>query len=381
MSILAATTQQAIGIVIAVVAVLTWLFYVVLENRRTPEENLESFMNAPNRKAPPTDEEFEGPRLDRFLGWGLLTLTVIAIALPLYWLAEPGRMEGSVRGFDKRSVKRGEELFLSTKAKPHPGFGCADCHGAKGVGGVAVWNLNVVDDNGQPVNDPATGKQQLNSVSWTAPALNTVALRYKKAQIRNVLIYGRGTNKPMPAWGVAGGGPMNDQQIDDLVNYLRHLAIEENPTALAAYNNAWDTNGHDADKAYDAAMIAAAKEAQKKSTDALKEYLGADANKGKSEGEALFELNCARCHTKGYSYGDPKTPGGGWFGPNLTGGSTKRQFPAEADQIDYVKNGVDEGKAYGAGGVQHFAGGGMPYFANVLTDEQIKAIVEYERSL
>ena len=383
------TPPRAVALVVAIVAILGWLVFVVMENRRTPEVLSEQFLDAPNRKEPPEDDVFEGRRLDKFLGWGLILMAIVAIGLPIYWLAEVGRQTGSIRGFDKRSWHRGEELFLSTQAKPHPGFGCADCHGAAGQGGTAKWNLPVYNEDGTKVQEK--GKDKLEPVSWVAPAINTVALRYRVAQIKAVLVYGRGANKPMPAWGVAGGGAMDDQQIEDLTHFLQHLAIEPYEKAVETYNAEWDRNGHDAEKAYEKALVVAGAEYRKAKDnpgDQVKEYLVAPGNTGKAQGEALFNLFCARCHTKGWSYqtadtdyATPEKSGGGWYGPNLTGGSEVRQFQSEADHIEYVTNGVDAGKGYGAGGVQKFDGGGMPYFANMLTADQIKAIVEYERSL
>ena len=73
-----------------------------------------------------------------------------------------------------------------------------------------------------------------------------------------------------------------------------------------------------------------------------------------------------------------------------------RQFPNAADQVLFVTAGSEYGKPYGARGVGQMAaanrvdpetpgsagaGGGMPYFSNSLTTEQIEAIVEYERGL
>jgi mono/diheme cytochrome c family protein len=105
----------------------------------------------------------------------------------------------------------------------------------------------------------------------------------------------------------------------------------------------------------------------------------------KSYGEALFNLDtnsgaysCARCHTQGWSYGDPGQPGQGGLGPNLTGGASNAHFPSEADQIDFVKKGSVLGKKYG---LQGQGSGRMPGFGNMLTDGQIKAIIEYVRSL
>ena len=42
---------------------------------------------------------------------------------------------------------------------------------------------------------------------------------------------------------------------------------------------------------------------------------------------------------------------------------------------------MGDSEAYGTGGVNHWSGGGMPYFGNILTDKQIEAIVDYERGL
>lgn len=424
-NLLAAVPQKAIGLTILVVALLAWVLYLITENRRTVTSNVDSFLNAPNRKAPPEDEEFEGPRLDRFLGWALIGIAITAVALPAYFLAEPGRQVGAIRGFDRRSVHHGEEAFGAA----HNGFNCAKCHGPNGGGGVATWSVAQYNADNSAKIDPSTGKQAIKQVQWTAPRINNVALRYHKDQIRNVLVYGRGTNKPMPAWGVKGGGPGNDQQIDDLVNYLRFAALEENEAARAVYNADWNVNGHDADKAYDKAFQAAAEKAQAESTDSLAEQrktakdivsnaaatlakatkdLGdakakndpglisvaqtvfddattligkAKKTLAASDGELLFNANCARCHTNGYSYGEPKASGGGFYGPRLSEASLGQQFPDKAAQIEFVKNGVEDSKAYGTGGVNHWSGGGMPYFANLLTDGQIAKIIDYERSL
>ena len=426
MIVAALPTQRAVALVLLVAALLAWAVYIVLENRRTTPDIAQSFLRAPNRKSAPDDEIFEGPRLDRWLGWALVTMTLVALSLPLYWLNEPSRQTGAIFGFDKRSVNRGEELFGAL----HNGFNCAKCHGANGGGGAAPWLVPQYDADNNPLIDAVTGKQVLESVSWTAPRINNVALRYRPEQIRNVLIYGRGKakNNPMPAWGTLGGGPGNPQQIDDLVNYLKHVAIEENPVALKAYTETWDKT-RDAVKSYSAAFVAAQKEAQESNTKAFEDFIAAavksvageaktlaDAQKAvddaktagkptaianamtalelakkgaadakattqKSDGEILFNLNCARCHTNGYSYGEPKEQAGGFYGPTLRKDSLKRQFPDKASQIDFIKNGVADSEAYGTGGVNHWSGGGMPYFANTLTDQQIEAIVDYERGL
>ena len=108
-----------------------------------------------------------------------------------------------------------------------------------------------------------------------------------------------------------------------------------------------------------------------------------------SDGAILFRLNCARCHTKGWSYYNPTNldlpplppQGSGAYGPNLTDGATLLQFPGEAgvdQQFDWVALGVPANNQYGVRGI---SSGRMPHFSQQLTDDQITAIVEYERSL
>ena len=93
-------------------------------------------------------------------------------------------------------------------------------------------------------------------------------------------------------------------------------------------------------------------------------------------GAALFNVNCARCHTLGWSYFEPGQPGEGAFGPPLY--NVLRQFPDPVEHIDFVTIGRAFGERYGQQGK---ASGRMPYFQNLLTPEQIEEIVEYEREL
>ncbi|MEZ5171152.1 MAG: cytochrome c [Acidimicrobiia bacterium] len=106
-----------------------------------------------------------------------------------------------------------------------------------------------------------------------------------------------------------------------------------------------------------------------------------------SDGELLFQLNCARCHTDGWSYYNPLDPdaaplpgpqGGGAFGPNLRDGSEVRQFPNAADHSAFIFSGSTYQVPYGVAGI---GTGRMPGFGQMLTEEQIDAIVEYERDL
>jgi mono/diheme cytochrome c family protein len=335
--VLGITAQQSFGIVVALLVTVGWALYVIANIKKAKPEIGSEIARPANRKPYFDDEGLEGPRLDRVLTWGLLSLALIGLGLPLYWLAEPGRQAGAVEDFDEVFASRGAGLFATTA---DGGFNCAGCHGGMAaIGGEAPYTLT----------DPETDK--LRQVSWFAPSLNDVTLRMTDEQIYKVLVYGRPFS-PMPAWGLEGGGPMNEQQLENLIAYLKSIAITPEEAQAQAAERATTEQ------------------------ERLARLSGDEGAQDDSLGAALFNVSCARCHTLGWSYGEPQIPGGGAFGPSLY--NAVNQFPAEEDQIGFVTEGAQEGERYGLNGQSD---GNMPYFSQVLTREQIAAIVEYERSL
>jgi mono/diheme cytochrome c family protein len=360
--LLAAASTQNIAIIILVVLTGAWLVYLIWNVVKAGRPEIGSEIElAPNRKEYFDDEQLEGRRLERFQLIGLGMLAISAVGLPLYWLHEPARQAGAVEDYDQTFATWGSRDFATTA---DGGFNCAGCHGGmKAQGGVAAYT----------VQDPRTG--EVKAVNWTAPALNTVLYRFSVDEVTYILTYGRPFS-PMSAWGVAGGGPMNDQQISDLIAYLQSIQV---PMEGCASSATFCDSGHlpTGDAANPAPNTQAAVEAAAEASVASGQY--------KTLGEALFNLDlnggaysCARCHTKGWSYGDPQQSGGGALGPNLTNGDTVRQFPNEDDHVTFVETGSENGKKYGQQGQ---GSGRMPGFGQLLTTAQIEAIVEYERSL
>lgn len=331
--LLAVSSQQRIGLAVVLVMLLSWVIFLLSASKRTYEPGTE-LVTAPNRKVYYDDEGMEGRRLTKYLWWAFGTLAISAVALPVYWVREPFRQEGAGldRGkeyFKEESIARGERYFEASPGDPptprEPHYGCENCHGKKGVGGVAQYTLT------DPANPDAIPQQ----VQWVAPPLNTVMLRFRHDEVKFVLTYGR-AGTPMPPWGISGGGALNDQQLEDLIAYLDSIKLD--PKEVKEAN--------------------------------LKQY--------GTNGQQLFEAFCARCHTQGASYGQPSVQGGGAYGPDLTGGATLRQFPTVAQHVSWVTETVEIGKQYGQRGI---SSGRMPYFGDTLTEEQIAAIVAYERTL
>lgn len=356
MTALLGLTTTNIGVIGFIIITLGWIVYGlfnIVGGRREIGSEIEL---APNRKQYYDDETLEGPRLERVQLLGVIMLGIIVIALPLYWVFEPSRQAGAEEGWDNRFASWGSQLFAPTA---DGGFNCAGCHGGmQAVGGEAPFT----------VTDPVT--QEVQAVNWKAPALNTAMYRFDESEIRFILDYGRPFS-PMSPWGVVGGGPMNSQQIDNLIAYIKSIQIPRENCA----------EGEDDPRVCSSGNLPANLQAD---IQAAAEKAVADGTAA-SVGEALFNLDlasgaysCARCHTLGWSYGQPGVSGQGAYGWNLTGGSVNSHFADDDQLLAFLKNGSENGKLYGLNGQ---GSGRMPGFGSLLTDEQIREIVDYVRSL
>jgi mono/diheme cytochrome c family protein len=333
------------------------ILWRVFSLRRNPEprppQNLTPFL---------PDEELEGRKLERVLLIALLTTAFIALTLFVYYVFEPSREASADKQFLEQSTERGAILFANDQSKdydPTRSLLCANCHGVDGKGGSTNFTIKSDDPRCDPTAAVTADTPSYClpvQVTWQAPPLDVELLRFSKQEVKEIITFGR-PGTPMPPWGVASGkGVLNQQGIDDLVNYIQSIQVTP-------------------------------EQAKKRFTQQLED--AREKNPGKSDGELLFELQCARCHTKNWSFYDPEEPvgpppgpmGGGAFGPNLTGGATLRQFTGQKgvqDHYDWVASGKPPNEVYGVRGIST---GRMPHFASVLTKEQIQAIVDYERSL
>lgn len=167
---------------------------------------------APNLSQYRNDDHLETKTLDKTLTVAVIIASILTIMIPLYYLGEQNRQEAFAEDFDEVSIERGEHLYEE--------FGCGNCHGVDGSGGAASY----------------IEKRSGINVTWAAPAINNVFYRYDDEEVRYWLIYGR-ANSPMPAWGLEGGGPMNDGQLDDLIEYMHHFQIPQNEELATIESN------------------------------------------------------------------------------------------------------------------------------------------------
>src|SRR5262245_45006004 len=165
-----------------------------------------------------SDDDLEGRRLERVLGWSLVFVTLFSVAMLVYLVREPSRQDESIAYFDEGSIARGRTLFANPESEFYDSvlsLQCANCHGSDGGGGSTT---SVIDPDG------AEGPQPPESLIWRAPALNTELLRFSEDEVEQIITFGR-PGTPMQAFGVAGGGAENTQTIEDLVAYIGSIQL------------------------------------------------------------------------------------------------------------------------------------------------------------
>lgn len=444
---LAQSAVRDVGFVIFAIVIIgfvVYLFFNLLDSRGEGGAEIEL---AANRKPYYDDDILETRKLDQSLLSGLVLLSIIGIALPLYWLGEPGRQEGLVENTLELWTEDGAEEFEEA---------CSSCHGGGGAGGVAAF----------AITEQGTG-EFIASVDWVAPSLTSVLTRFSEEEVIHTLNFGR--NGVMPAWGAPGGGPLTSQQLEILVVWMRSIQLDADQVQqsvqaglidgarleMVSRDEALSARLQEAEfnvqRALQTGVASAIEEAEAElgqlqaeigqtfPTEELEAWVEEISDPDHPEyltyGELLFTnradagaYSCARCHTAGWSFdganeldieGNPlntitndageevpgHVQGGGWFGPNLTGQSTLSQFPREDQMESFIAVGSADGERYGVAGQ---GSGQMPGFGArldddlveeifdptaqefievsvewpaSLTEEQIAAIVAYERSL
>jgi len=203
------TTTLATGI-IAITALAVMVFLSVNANRKR-----KSIEDVPPALRPAfSDEQLETKIFERYQAWGLIMTLFFAVFFPIYYFNENNRLNDEQDTFFVSSVVRGEQAYKSL---------CVRCHGQEGKGGAAP----------SPYGEG----------SWPAPDLTNLATRYAdNRNVKNIRTFVYSTiergrpGTPMPTWGSAFGGSLNDQQIDDIVNWILVQQVDDVEEATAASN-------------------------------------------------------------------------------------------------------------------------------------------------
>jgi mono/diheme cytochrome c family protein len=202
-------TPTTIAIVILAVAAFATIVLLIANasGKRRPSEDI-----PPGLRPAHSDQQLEGPVLERYMLWGLILTLLFAVFLPVYWLLEPRRIQGRTNERFSAQYVRGQQLFEEN---------CARCHGTDGSGGSAT--------------SPYGGQ-------WPAPNLTNIAARYEGSEIvtdveehlLSTIRRGR-PGTPMPAWGADYAGPLTDTQIEDIKDWILANQVPEitQPQAVA----------------------------------------------------------------------------------------------------------------------------------------------------
>jgi hypothetical protein len=119
-----------------------------------------------------------------------------------------------------RSTERGARWFEEASEENPTGFGCARCHGEEAQGGSVPYTDEAGNFN------PAYPVPPLEDVCGGETTGHPLIQSFE--DIQTTIMQGR-PGTPMPSWSVRFAGPMNDQQIQDLLNYLTEINRKKVP--------------------------------------------------------------------------------------------------------------------------------------------------------
>jgi mono/diheme cytochrome c family protein len=265
-----------------------------------------------------------------------VTMFMLAgLIILMYMIFEPQRRAAAYNEQVETASLRGAELFAAN---------CVVCHGPQGNGIQGAGFALNTEGNKVPDDD-------------------------RRAFLTNTLNNGRqnsnGWEPNMPIFLETNGGPLNAQQIDDIVTFIgcgdwnevEHILTGELGTPINAIPSPPNFKTPNA-RILPGAPVATV------------------AAAGKDPGAAVFEANCITCHKI-----TPDYPNGAGVGPDLTGVAI-RKIPSRAP---IIPNQIDV-PTEGAAGLHKWirdpsairSGTGMPAFgADKISDPDLDALTKW----
>ena len=207
-------------LILAVVSAIFLFFALIVVVTSAREKARRAGPSAPPSRRPgPTDEALEGPLLERYQVAGVALTVFLALLLPFLYLREPVRQRAAAEKEMTESVRLGQATFEEF---------CARCHGPEAEGGTVKRYVTPGVKGAKPADVQAPN---LHEVYSRHPDQDVAAVAWETIQ------KGRPPT-PMPTWGVRYGGPMNDQQITDLVNYILSIQSDDKDRPLREFEAA-----------------------------------------------------------------------------------------------------------------------------------------------
>jgi cytochrome c553 len=167
----------------------------------------------------PSDADLETPLLNKLQGWGVLLVVFFVIWVPMTWLFEPDRNLSQEQALLTNSIERGSSDVQLFTEENQGGIGCVRCHGP--------------ELHGSQIIDTSTGGviQTPNLTTVCGGPWTGHVLIYSLNDIYATIEQGRGI---MPSWSIRFAGALDDQQINDIVNYL--VSIQDTTQVTPAHN-------------------------------------------------------------------------------------------------------------------------------------------------
>jgi len=200
---------------------------LLLRGRRRPEAP-----EIPRGMRPgPSDADLETPLLYKLQGWGVMLILFFVVWVPVTWLFEPDRNLTQEKALVTDSIARGSHEVQLFTEENQSGVGCVRCHGPT-LQGSRIINTQV---------DPPTVVITPNLTTVCGGPFTGHPLIYGQDDIYTTIEQGRGL---MPSWGVRYAGALNDQQINDVVNYL--ISIQDESVVTPDKNVCANPDAHQA---------------------------------------------------------------------------------------------------------------------------------------
>ena len=269
---------------------------------------------------------------------GILSVMLAVVVLLVVGVMEENRMAAQTGNWDGRSIEKGADLFASN---------CSSCHGPDGKGGA-----------GPALNSRYFFLQRIKDVGFAGTLEDYIQLTIAAGRPSKT---GGQWAVVMPTWSSSYGGPLRDDQVEHLTNYV----LNWESTALA--------QGPDEDP-----WIAFQDTPSKLTAEELaalgQEPVTTTVSSGPRTPQVLFqELACAGCHVLTLPQNDATR---GVVGPNMgnLAENAANRIPG-VDAKTYVHDSIANPNAFIVPGYQpNIMPQGMP---DRMTPEEYDALVTW----
>jgi mono/diheme cytochrome c family protein len=290
--------------------------------------------------------------------YGILSVIISIAALGAQQYMEEPRMAAQTGNWEGRSIEKGAEIFANN---------CANCHGldGKGLSGVAP-----------ALNSKYFFTQRLSDLAYTGSMHDYVELTVAAGRPSRA---DRQWAQMMPTWGVRYGGPLRDDQVMHVTNFVLNWREE-------SLTQSWDPTSENLDPwqpfqdgpsrattgsiTYTVGMQGALAVLPEQVAGAIVTPTETTEVTGPRTGRTLFvSLGCGGCHLLG-------DIGVGVTGPDMNQlhEVAATRVPGE-DAVTYVRNSIVDPNAYI---VENYSAGLMPAdLATKMSEDELNTLVEW----